>query len=183
MIAHARHMRPHPRIKYETGDMRAITSGPWDLAVCLGNSLSLLTSESDLHATFCGAYAHLSPGGVFVAQILNYAQPGMAEARLRIEHAAEGGRPATGVKTLVPHEEHTYLTLSYFVLGGEGASSHSETAILRNWTRGHLDAAAQAAGFHVEAVYGAYDKSPFKAESSTDVIYVCVKYTDNICSL
>ena len=42
MIAHARERRPHPAIHYAAGDMREPPTGPWDLAVCLGNSLSLL---------------------------------------------------------------------------------------------------------------------------------------------
>ncbi|HEX72981.1 MAG TPA: class I SAM-dependent methyltransferase, partial [Candidatus Hydrogenedentes bacterium] len=52
MIAFARRARPHPNIEYRVGDMRRVEGGPWDFALCLGNSLSLIDSGDGLHQVF-----------------------------------------------------------------------------------------------------------------------------------
>lgn len=75
MLAYARQHRAHANITYKQGDIRAITGGPYDLVLCLGNSLCLLTTKDELNAAFGGVFKALCPGGIFITQTLNYRAP------------------------------------------------------------------------------------------------------------
>lgn len=175
MIAYAREHRAHSGLSYHTGDMRELHGGPWDTAFCLGNSLSLLGGPDDLEKTFRAVHSSLAPGGLFFSQILNYRKPAFQNPRQRIERKTSGGAEILAVKSLVPHENRTVLTLSYVTITGDSSDLVAEHAVLTNWTSGDLVATATAAGFAVEAVYGGYDKSVYDADESGDVVLVVKK--------
>ncbi|HPO17116.1 MAG TPA: class I SAM-dependent methyltransferase [Candidatus Hydrogenedentes bacterium] len=175
MLAYAKEHRPHPHITYTPGDMRAATGGPYDLALCLGNSLCLLNTENDLHAAFIGVFKALSPGGLFVTQTLNYSAPAAREPRHRIERAKIGDEQVVAVKSLVPDENHTLLSLNYFAHTPEGYETISEATMLRNWTEEELLDIARDAGFASLEVFGSCEKKPFEPEGSTDILLVLRK--------
>lgn len=172
MIEHARHVRPHPRIEYRRCDMRTLIDNPWGFAICLGNTLSLIGSESDLDQVFERLRAHLSPGGLFVAQILNYARPTMRRTRHRTERHVADGREIVAIKSLVPQHGHTLLTLNFFADQDGTIAAVSETAVLRNWSLEDLTAAAARAGLTVLDTFGSYHWQPFDPARSSDLILV-----------
>ena len=61
MIERARRVRPHECVRYAAGDMRHVAGGPWDLAVCLGSSLSLLPGHGAVADTFASVHDALVP--------------------------------------------------------------------------------------------------------------------------
>ena len=119
MIAHAQAQRPHDRIHYSQGDMRQPEGGPWDLAICLGNSLSLLPAYADVTATFASLRQRLAPEGLFLLQVLNYGLDSAQEPRHRVVTKEHDGAEIVAVKSLVPQEGRTLLSLAFFARKGE----------------------------------------------------------------
>ena len=172
MVAFARARRPHPVVQYETGDMRSVTGGPYGLAICLGNSLALINDEAGLQAVFHSVAEALEPDGRFLLQLVNGNAPGAAEPKQRVEQVSlpdEAGDLVV-IKTLVPHEGRTLLSIAYFVLDGDEPSTVAESAVLRHWTLDELDAAATGAGLTRTEIWGGFDASPFDTSVSGDLL-------------
>jgi hypothetical protein len=150
--------------------MRRPPDGAWDLAICLGNSLSLLASEDDLREAFEAVFERLADEGVFLFQTLNYERAQAREARHRVERRPLDAGELVAVKSLVPHGNRTLLTLNFFADGESGVDTVSDAAVLRNWTRDELVATGEAAGFGVEGVWGGVDMRGYEAGESPDVI-------------
>jgi len=170
MIAEAKSGRPHEAITYERGDMRTLTGGPWDLVLCLGNSLCLLPTLDDVETTFRCVCERLVPGGLFLVQILNYAHPTAKEARHQVLTKTAGEMEVTAVKNLVPHRGHTLLSLSFYASQAGGYTSASETAVLLHLTQEELSRIATVVGLDTVEVYGGYDRAAFILEESPDLL-------------
>jgi SAM-dependent methyltransferase len=171
MVRQARAARPHPRIVYEVADMRTPPAGPFGLALCLGNSLSLLPERDDLHACFKNTAAVLAPDGCFVLQLLNYANPALREPRQRTETAQFEGGEVLAQKTFTPGVDRTTLLLEYTVKRpGEAEQITVETVQLSHWSLEDLRDAAHAGRLAVEMVQGAFDGTSYDPESSNDLI-------------
>ena len=175
MVAHAGARRPHAGITYLVGDMRAIEGGPWDLAICLGNSLSLLDSLDQLDTVMSAVYAALSPGGIFLLQIINYASAAVQQPRHRVERKTVGEAEIVAVKNLVPHEDRTLLALAFYSVRNGQYASASETAVLMNLSREQVLDSAERAKFRVGAVYGGFDRSEYDPDASTDLVCILEK--------
>jgi SAM-dependent methyltransferase len=179
MIAHARRVRPHPRIQYAVHDMREPLADTFDLALCLGNSLSLLGSQEELNLTLANVAGALSGDGVFLLQVLNYAHPKNQEARCRVEERRIDGTDLVAVKCLAPRGKYTYLTLNYFTVGGEAHAAVAESAVLRNLSLGHLNTAINGAGLSIVETLGSFDGHDYDPATSDDLILVCALQTMN----
>ena len=175
MVAHAAVRRPHPAITYRQGDMCEVSGGPWDLALCLGNSMSLLPSVDAAGTMFRAVFDCLSPGGIFAVQILNYQSPAAREPRHRVERAERDGREIVAVKSLVPHGARTLLSLAFYALSGERYTMASEAAVLLHLTQEDLAGSAGAAGFDEVEILGSFDGNPLDPEKSSDLICVVRK--------
>lgn len=172
MVAYARTHRPHTAIRYLPADMRRLPDGAWDLAVCLGNSLSLLQEDSDLALVFAQVAARLVPGGIFLTQTLNYETETAREPRYRVERVSSSGAQVIAVKNLVPCGPITLLALQFFAECSGEWQHAAEWGILRHWTRRHLAMAAETAGLQEEAVFGGFDAGPYDACGSSDIVCV-----------
>lgn len=175
MIAHAREHRPHPNVTYHVADMRTPPDPPWALALCLGNSLSLLPGRAAVAETFAAVYDGLLPKGRFVVQVLNYAAPMALETRHRVTEARAGDAEVTAIKTFAPHEKRTFLSLSFFAERGGQVKTLSETAVLRHVYREELEDEASAAGFSVAGCLGSYGGGGFDRNRSVDLIMMFEK--------
>lgn len=170
MIAHACRRRSHPNIRYRVDDMRAVQGGPWDLVVCLGNSLSLLASAEDLTVTFAAIRAGLAPGGLCLAHVLNYSGQQASRPRHRVEVATWEDARIVAVKSLVPDGDHTLLTLNFFVEERGKRHTVSETAVQRNWTLAQLTRAGTDAGLTIKFLWGGFDRQRYQPEASPDLL-------------
>jgi len=175
MVAHARDRRPHARIRYAVGDMRQPSGGPWDLAVCLGNSLCLVRSAEEVQRVLAAVATALPAGGLFLVQVLNCSAEAARRPRHRVERTTAGNREIVAVKSLVPCARHTLLTLTFFAGKDEDWDAVSETAVLMHFDPDDLAAAAERGGLAVEAVYGGFDKQPFSTTKSQDLVCVLKK--------
>lgn len=174
MVAYAREHRLHPAITYAVGDMRDLKGGPWDLAVCLGNSLSLLGSLEEVVTLFRSVAGSLSRGGVFALQVLNYAAEAAQRPRHRIERRTRGDIEIIAVKNLVPHGDRTLLSITFFIKEDGTYASASDTAVLLPLSREDLARGAEQAGLRVNDVFGGFDRSPYEPAISPDLIAVLI---------
>lgn len=172
MVAHAAKERPHPNIRYAQGDMRTPAEGAWDLILCVGNSLCLLPSKDDVSAMFRQVATRLRRGGLFLIQVLNYAQGAARSPRHTVHSKRCEGVEITAVKSLVPRGECTLLALSFLVQRREDRHTVSETAVLLHLDLDTLRAMALEAGLVVDAICGGYDGTPFDTAVSSDLIVV-----------
>lgn len=172
MIAHARARRPHTSVRYGVRDMRELVGGPWDMAICLGNSLCLLPTPADVDRTFRAVYACLSHQGTFLVQVLNYAAPAARAPRHRVERKPREEATIVAVKHLVPHGDRTLLSITFHYLHGNEHTSATETGVLLNLMPDTLAAAGQRAGFELVGLYGGYDRSAYDPQKSPDVLCV-----------
>lgn len=160
------------RIDYRVSDMRSIMGGPWDLALCLGNSMSLLPTASAVQETFNTTAACLKPGSLFLVQILNYSSKDMQAPRHRIERKDIAGVSITGIKNLVPDGDHTLLAMAFFAHKGNKVERVCETSMLQHLDLQQLSAAANAAGLELVDSYGGYDKTDFDVDLSSDLLAI-----------
>jgi SAM-dependent methyltransferase len=172
MIAHARERRPHANVRYAVGDMRRLEGGPWDLAVCLGNSLSLLNSRADVEAAFRSVADSLAPRGLFIVQVLNYAAASAQQPRHRIERKTRDNAEIVAVKSLVPQGDRTLLSIAFFRREGDAFESATETAVLLHVGLEDIAAAAAQAGLEVVETFGGFDRSEYQAGTSSDLVCV-----------
>lgn len=173
MVEYARHHRGHESIAYQVGDMRQIEGGPWDLALCLGNSFSLLLTEDDMLSAMTRVRQRLTPGGLLVAQLINYTSAQCREPRHRVERRRLEKAELVAIKNLVPHDIYTLLTLTYFLHPNGGPiHSTSESAVLRNWTYEQFSEMALQAGYGSPELYGSFEGSSFDVDTSPDLIAV-----------
>jgi len=172
MVEFARSKRPHSRVRHHIGDMRALTGGPYGLAICLGNSLALINDEAGLQAVFHSVAEVLEPDGRFLLQLVNGIAPGAAEPRQRMEQVSlpDGAGNLVVIKTLVPHAGRTLLSIAYFVLDGDESSTVAESTVLRHWTLDELDAAAAGAGLIRTEMWGGFDATVFDPVTSSDLL-------------
>ena len=172
MLAHARARRPHANVTYGVGDMRDLRGGPWDLALCLGNSLSLVGSRRDVATVLRSVHAALAPGGVFAVQLLNYASASAQQPRHRVEKRTKEGTELVAVKSLVPHGDRTLLSITFHVLSPDGYRSVSEAATLLNLSCDDMESAAETAGFDLISFLGGFDGAAYDPERSSDLLAV-----------
>ena len=171
MIRRALAARPRPGISHTVADMRTPPQGPFGLALCLGNSLSLLTEGNDLRLCFKNTAGVLAPDGIFAAQLLNYANPALREPRQRAETALFDGGQVLARKTFTPGGEFTELRLEYTVTrAGMADQVTVENARLRHWSLEDLHDAARGAGFALEMVQGDFAGTPYVRETSNDLV-------------
>jgi trans-aconitate methyltransferase len=175
MIAHAAARRPHPAITYRAGDMRRPEGGPWDLAVCLGNSLCLLPTREEAALALGRWREHLAPGGLLLVQILNYAAAPMQEPSHRVVEKTSEQRQVVAVKSLVPHRDQTLLSLSFYAFSGAESVSVAESAVLLHLSREDLETLGDRAGFRTIEIYGGFDRRTYEPETSADLVVLLEK--------
>jgi glycine/sarcosine N-methyltransferase len=172
MIAHAAALRSHPRIAWRQGDMTELEGGPWDLAVCLGNSISLLPDRDAVAETLRHTAAHLNPGGLFLIQILNYKKNTGEPSHKVVRKKNARGIEVTAVKSLVPERDRTLLSLAFYARQENAWESLAESAVLLHLRREELTEMAEKTGLETAAVYGGFDESRFDPPSSPDLIMI-----------
>jgi SAM-dependent methyltransferase len=177
MLAYAEKMRKHPSIVFRKGDISRRRKGKYDFALCLGNSISMLDDTERLRGLFGSVSAFLRPGGIFLSQILNYKAAQNQVDRQRVVKKVFERRPIVIVKNMVPTQEHTLISFSWFRKDAGGWRSAAESSVINHFYRDDIRDAAREAGLKVINYFGSYDKKPFKAAESIDLISVVRKPT------
>lgn len=149
-------------VTFQTGGFSKISTlspGPFDALFCLGNSLVHLLTDDELRGALTNFRSVLRPGGVLVAQLLNY------ERILAGKQEVLGRREAGGMtfeRRYVYHDETVTFSISR---GGK-----SDSVTLRPLTRGTLEAACAAAGFTDVRASGDLAMGSFDPSGSPDLV-------------
>jgi SAM-dependent methyltransferase len=181
MIGRARESGVPQGVTYIEGDLahvEKVVQGPFGAAVCLGNTLTHITTRETLIDLFKGVRSVLLPGAPFVVQILNYERlvhGGQRCLPLTFVADDEGDAIFMRVMTHKPDGAVVFTpTLLRYRPDAEPAieviTSHNVT--LHGWTRADLESALTAAGFASHEVHGAMGDAAYDAHESTDVVIV-----------
>jgi glycine/sarcosine N-methyltransferase len=184
MIERARASTDEAAVEFIEGDMTdaAATAGRgFGAALSLGNALPHLLTDDDIRRFAASARAVIVPGGPLVIQLLNYD---------RIEAKKERSLPLT----FLPDPDDPSATIIFLRAmdlreGGRlifmptmlKMRSEAEPPIevvssrrveIRGWRQRELEKALRQAGFASVESWGGYDRSPFIAAESRDVLMV-----------
>jgi SAM-dependent methyltransferase len=182
MLAKAMDTPLPPNLAFVEGDIAEVgrlTSGWFDGAICLGNTLPHVRGREALARLMSGLRARLRPGAPFLLQVLNYARVfdgGQRFLPLNFRKD-EGEGEIVFVRLMTPRPDGTVVftpsTLRYRPDGEPPlevvAARHVE---LTGWRRGELERALEAAGFGRLEIHGTVGDVPFDPAASPDLVIV-----------
>jgi SAM-dependent methyltransferase len=171
-------------VRFLSGDMRDITSvvdGQFGAAICIGNVLPHPSGDDDLSRLVADLRRVLLPGAPFLLQMINDD---------RMEAKKERALPITFLPD-PDDSEATIIFLRTMDLQPDGRVIFMPTTLrqrpdrdppiellstrrveIRRWRRTEIEIALRNAGFASIEVFGTYQKAPFDAEESRDLILI-----------
>jgi SAM-dependent methyltransferase len=173
MISRASGERPHPNIRYQVGDMGAPPPGPFDLILCLGNSLNLLPDRDAAARAVQAIRKPLASGGRFLLHLINPACQAHQKPSVSIRTGEVEGREIVVVKSSVQHDKVRFLSISCHRRVSPGAQSWesaAENSILLDITVAEAQRMLELAGFASVTVWGGMDQSPLAINLSPDIV-------------
>ncbi|HEY8548503.1 MAG TPA: class I SAM-dependent methyltransferase [Vicinamibacterales bacterium] len=172
------------RVRLHEGDMRSFElDGRFALITLPFRSFQHLLTVDDQLQALATLRRHLAPGGRLVVDVFNPSLPFLVDEKITVEPYAEpaftmpDGRhvvrkyriPARDYFTQVQQVEFTME-----VTHPDGRQErHIEAFPLRYFFRYELEHLLERSGFHVEALYGDYDRSEYGKAYPGELIFVC----------
>jgi len=166
-----------PEADVHVGDMRAFDlKRRFALVTIPFRALGHVHETAGQLAVFRNVSRHLAPGG---RVIFNFFQPdpnylvGPQPERLDVEHR-DGDVTVRRYSTTVPHvwKQVTDVAMRWEIEGGDGAIEHRAATFPMRWYhRFELEHLLARAGLAVEALYGAFDRSPVGPDTG-ELIFV-----------
>ncbi|MFW9845134.1 MAG: class I SAM-dependent DNA methyltransferase [Candidatus Thorarchaeota archaeon] len=154
-------------------DFTSIIDGPFDFALCLGNSLALLPNFEALSNTVSNVHNIMDSGGAFVFQVLNFQE--ILQSGFRF-FPIKGGITSSGNDVVFSRfYEHsgddwsTLVATSFVKTGTQWVTSISTQQVLHT-TRDTIYDVLQTAGFNRLEFYSDYQQGKFSPESSRNMI-------------
>lgn len=149
---------------------------PFDGALCVGNSISVLDSEEKLGLAFVNIYRELQGGGVFIAQILNYELFPVEGLKFDTPRRANyQGREMLFLKFFDMRQGRITANFLNFQRESDGWALEVETSPLYPWKKPAIEMALKKAGFGILSFYGDHQFTPFDPQKSHDLIWVAEK--------
>jgi len=179
MLATARAAAGDAAIEYVEASIDALPErviGPFDAAICLGNTLVHLADDATMRAALAGVAVRLRSSGRLLVQILNY-HAIVAERRRAmppsIQPTDDGGEMI--VLRLMDHPEPGWVVFE--VIGLERRGDEPPVVVLHNrsrlraWTRAELVPLIEAE-IGSASVYGGMRGEPYDVAGSSDLVVV-----------
>jgi glycine/sarcosine N-methyltransferase len=149
------------------------SEAPFDALLCLGNSLPHLLTAEAVAAALDDFAAVLRPGGLLVVQNRNLDRVWSRRERFMGPQAhSEDGGQWLFVRFYDFHPATLTFNMVRLVNTGDGWVQDVDSTELRPIFAGELAEGLQAAGFGQVQLYGGYDRSPFHAGDSGDLLVV-----------
>jgi SAM-dependent methyltransferase len=163
-----------------------LPEAPFGAAICLGNTLAFLETESDVRGLLGGVAGALAPGAPFLVQMLNYERIVSLPVRalpvnVRPMPEEEGEGEIVFLRVLRPRADGDvdfYPITLELVPGDEEPEVRVRSAkhvVHHAWTRAILEPALAAAGFEQLHLFGGMSETPWSREESPDLVLRCVK--------
>jgi SAM-dependent methyltransferase len=167
------------RLSFVRGDMRTWESdGDFDLVISPCSSLSHLLTLDDQLATWRRAYAHLAPGGRFVADLAmpsfaSFGDSSQTPQRLLVEIDLDRTEPGGSTRLLrykttryLPHEQRAEIRFLYDRLDPVHARDRYVSDFDSHvYFPRELQLLFLHTGFAVETTWGSYSDRPLRASS------------------
>jgi hypothetical protein len=151
----------------------------FDLAVIAVKSFAYLISRADQQRALAAVAAHLRPDGLLALDLLHPSPawllepPGSLHQDL-VQHVPERGVTLARTETVVSTdlaEQVRVIRSAYEVVADDGSVTKRFVEWPYRYTyRFEAEHLLERAGFHVEAIYGGYQREPFTTDSRTLLI-------------
>jgi SAM-dependent methyltransferase len=147
---------------------------PFDVAICVGNSLALAEDTPTVERAVRQLFAAVRPGGLVVVQVLNLRR--MADGPCLWQKAKRVTLPRGEVQVVKGvHRCETRAYVDLVLLDPpSGALLHSESVPFLGLQSQDLDRAAREAGAAKVEFFGSYQDDPYNPATSVDLIMVAL---------
>jgi SAM-dependent methyltransferase len=153
-------------------DLPPEIAGPFDLAVCMGNSVPHLLSNEDLASFFRGVAGRLVPGGLLAVHLLNYTRI-LADRERVVGVTRSDDRERQYVRFYDFLDDLVRFNILEIRWPDVGPGVHDlQSTTLRPWQRDDLAAAITDAGLVGAEAFGSLDFAPFPPEQSDTLLIV-----------
>jgi SAM-dependent methyltransferase len=182
MLAKATDTPLPPNLVFLEGDISEVerlTTGQFDGAICLGNTLPHLRDRDTLARLISGLRARLRPGASIVLQVLNYDKVidgGQRFLPLNFRRDESEGE-IVFLRLMTPRPDGTVVFTPSTLRYRPGGDPPLEVVATRNvlltgWRRRDLEDALGAGGFTSRKVFGTVGDVPFDPAQSPDLVVV-----------
>ena len=149
--------------------------GPFDGVLCIGNSLAAMGNAAAAERAVSAMASVLRPGGRLFVQIVNFAKMRNERPCIRGPRARrEGGIEYISTRVFSFHAETAEIT-SLTLWHDQGWKHFAASSVLQPISQPQIVEWAAAAGVTLDALYGGYDRRPFDAATSEDLILVATR--------
>ena len=171
------------RVGLQQGDMRSFDLGrTFELITIPFRGFQHLLTADDQRTALQRLRAHLADGGRLVVDVFNPSLPFLGDERWLVnplvepEFSMPDGRRIVRSFRITTRDYANQvqgMAMAYDITWPDGRTEHREDAFsLRYLFRYEAEHLLEREGFHVEAVYGDYDKSPFGTKYPGEIILV-----------
>ncbi|MFX0078184.1 MAG: class I SAM-dependent methyltransferase [Candidatus Hermodarchaeota archaeon] len=168
--------------QFSISDMRQVTElleGSFDLIICLGNSLALLPTLTDVQQTLTNVHQLLTEGGSFVSQTLNFEeirQTGFRFFPLK-SGQTKNGNEVVFARFFEPEksDEFRHLVFLGITRTESGWQPTLSSQQILQLDKPILESALQDAGFKHMVFYQDYNEHPFIPQQSRNLISIATK--------
>lgn len=152
-----------------------VESGPFDAAVCVGNSLALAPDRKTAAEAVRQLLAAVRPGGAVVVHLLNlWRLPDGPSVWQKIRWMEVEGRKLLLVKGVHRCGAGGFVDLVVVPADAE-SPPHTESAPLLGIEAAELEQMARDAGAAAISVHGDYHRTPYDRRKSSDIILLARK--------
>jgi len=154
-----------------TSPQYCFARGSFQAMTALGNALAICATEAELGRVFRKARHLLSPGGLFIFQMVNFHSPNVRRERFSpLRSARRDGEELLFQKFFDFHPRQVVLNLIILTGGEEGWTRKIESTPLMPWTGEEIECAARTAGFSSITFHGDYSGGDYNEGASRDII-------------
>jgi len=162
------------RVRWVVGDILEPVAKGYDLALVLGNTLSLFDDEGDVKRAIAAAAGALVDQGVLAIHIIDFAY--LRQRPVEIVRGRKiAGDEVTFRKTIEPDEAGALITVTVTTAAASGPATESGTQRLSEWGSVFLIAAAKESGLVLRRELGGLDGPPISPGLTRDVVLVFEK--------
>jgi SAM-dependent methyltransferase len=167
------------QVSYFVGDMQEapiLVEGPFDLIMCLGNSLALLPDYNAVKHTLQGVRSLLRESGTFIFQVLNFQE--IRHTNFRFFPLKTGtlssGDDVVFVRFFEPFTDATTATLVFagFIKHKTTWTVKVSTHAVLQFNQAVLENSLKNTGFQELQYFANYDRSSFSPLESRNIIVV-----------
>jgi hypothetical protein len=148
---------------------------PFDMAVCVGNSLALAPDRDAVRSAVLRMLAAVRPGGAIVVQVLNlWKLPDGPCVWQKCRRTSSSGVALRVVKGVHRCGGQGFVDLVVTRLA-DSDEFHAESVPLLGLEQAELQELARGGGAGEIHFYGGYDEQPYDRQHSTDLIMLAVQ--------